>query len=415
MGSSFCSGLFHSPRRTSRKILRFVLQECSSSFLPSAVFMGFPSYMYLHASTPSTSLWDIFILLELFSWVPFRTDCFSMDPVLLYCNLMLLIPLLCIPTLQLFLKIVSSSLLLKKVNPELFLSPLKLQFFNILTFCRNICVYFKMFFSKSKIWEGKSLVFLLMCGSYGSQVPVSLSVTLCFDCVKVYILHHIFYQFCVFTQRTIFPDNFYLSLHGSTDLCTWSASPTWLTSSLATDELHSAKQCCIQRLGRSPWCSKSIKVPSCQWADKRGETILTQGTQHLTFIFNLQLMPYSVFSLIYYCFPVSKTHDSSILKLLFFFSSLKLKTPIVYSAPGHPDTDLFITTYYLVFLIFWILGIALMPVTSWFDLCNELLSLQIRCKRDRKFQKRNIPHLHGIVFLQKKKNLLQHFVLLITQ
>lgn len=112
--------------------------------------------------------------------------------------------------------------------------------------------------------------------------------------------------------------------------------------------------------------------------------------------------PYSVFSLIYYCFPVSKTHNTSILKLL-FFSSLELKTPTVYSAPGHPDTDLFITTYYLVFLILWILVIALMPVTSWFDLCDELLSLQIRCKRDRKFQKRNIPHLHNIVFYKKKK------------
>lgn len=59
------------------------------------------SYMYLHASTSSTGLWDIIILLELFSCAPFRTDCFSMNPVLLYCNLMLLIPLLFIPTLQL--------------------------------------------------------------------------------------------------------------------------------------------------------------------------------------------------------------------------------------------------------------------------------------------------------------------------
>lgn len=113
-------------------------------------------------------------------------------------------------------------------------------------------------------------------------------------------------------------------------------------------------------------------------------------------------------------FPSLKNSQHINSKAFIFFSSLELKTPIVYSAPGHPDTDLFITTYYLVFLSLWILGIALMPVTSWFDLCNELLSLQIRCKRDRKFQKRNIPHLHGIVFY-RKKNLLQHFVLLITQ
>lgn len=156
-----------------------------------------------------------------------------------------------------FFKIVSSSLLFKKSKSW---AIFKSTYASALTFCRNICVYFKMFVFKSKIWEGKSLVFLLMCAS---QVPVSLSVTLCFDCVKVYILHHIFYQLCVFTQRTIFLDSFYLCLHGFADFRAWSASPTWLTLSLVTDELHSSKQCCIQRLGRSPWCSKSIKVPSC--------------------------------------------------------------------------------------------------------------------------------------------------------
>lgn len=162
-----------------------------------------------------------------------------------------------------------------------------------------------------------------------------------------------------------------------------------------------------------------IRQKSCMFKVNKGP-ILSVGWQERWDNFRLKELSiwriFSIYSwcpaqsssLIYYFFP------ASILKL-WFFSPLELKTPIVYSALGHPDTDLFITTYYLVFLILWILVIVLMPVTFWFDLCNEQLSLQSKVQKRQEVSEEKYTSSTCYLFSLQKKNLLEHFVLLITQ